>query len=181
MNLFQGVQIMIDINIIITGNSKSNIRALMNSVCDEEIKKNKRDIKLTESSQEQELIIQSGHIKVDDKYRIDLYYANKPHQFEYFKLMPSDELKGLIIVLDANKPSDLSNLAKTILSHYYYLTNYSMCIGVTNTEGTQGFQSKNVNKLLESNGWVMPVFDIDIEKKQDFELLIEALLNFYKP
>ena len=172
---------MIDINIIITGNSKSNIRALMNSVCDKEIKKFKQSIKLTESSQEQELIIQSGQIKVDDKYRLDLYYVNKPHQFEYFKMMPTDELKGMILILNANKPSDLNSLTKTVLEHYNYLTNFSMCIGITDTESNLGFNSKNVNQLLQSNGWLMPVFDIDIEKKQDFELLIEALLNFYKP
>ena len=58
---------------------------------------------------------------------------------------------------------------------------FSMCIGITDTESNLGFNSKNVNQLLQSNGWLMPVFDIDIEKKQDFELLIEALLNFYKP
>ena len=56
-----------------------------------------------------------------------------------------------------------------------------MCIGVTDTEDKTGFNSKDVNKILKSNGWVMPVFDIDMENKVDFELLIEALINFYKP
>ncbi len=172
---------MIDINIIITGNSKANIRSLMNSVCDEEITKINQSIKLTESSEEQEFIIQRGKINVDDKYRLDLYYANKPHQFEYFKLMPAHELKGIIFILNANKPSDLDNLSKTILEHFNYLVNYSICIGVTNTESNTGFNSKDVNAVLESNGWVMPVFDIDIENKVDFELLLEALIYFYKP
>lgn len=172
---------MIDINIIVTGNSKANIRSLMNSVCDKEIEKIKQSVKITESSDEQELIVQRGFVKVDDKYRLDLYYANKPFQFEYFKFMPTEELKGMVLILNSKKPSDLEKLTKTILEHYNYLMNYSMCIGVTNTETDGGFNAKDVNNLLLSNGWVMPVFDINIENKFDFELLIESLIYFYKP
>ena len=169
------------LNIIMTGSSKSIILALMDRVCDEDTKKVNELITDEDSDIPQEFIIQRGHIKVDQKYMINLYYANKPQQFEHFNEIQTDELKGLILILDSNKPSDLNNLSKTILKHFNYLVNYAMCIGIANTESEDGFNSKNVNTELKSNGWVMPVFDIDTNNKLDTDLLIEALIYFFKP
>ncbi len=169
------------LNIIVTGET-TNTKQLIKSISygPEETVTHNYQSKGSELSSQ--VTMSFGSLQVDEDHRIDFFGGNDKALFEFVSELPTNGTKGLIIVLNADQPAGIANLDQTIKQHLHLLKKYAMVIVITGDDYPIIKQAEEqVRQILNAAGWLIPVFSIDTENKQDVGLLVETMLCFADP
>ena len=83
---------------------------------------------------------------------------------------------GLIILIDNERPDPVADLAMYLDDFGDFIADTAAVIGITRL-GAQGPALDDYIELLGARGQIHPVFDVDIRRKDDVLLLIDALLS----
>ncbi len=169
------------LNIVVTGET-NNIKTLIQCISygPEETVTHSYQPKDTDTSIK--VAMSFGSLQVDEDHRIDFFGGTDKQLFQFVSELPSSGTKGMIIVLDADQPADIDQLDQTIKQHINYLNRYAMVVGITGDDYLTIKQAEErVRQILVTSGWVVPVFSIDTQNKEDVGLLVETLLCFTDP
>lgn len=117
-----------------------------------------------------------GEISLEDSTKIRLYGTPGQKRFDFMWEILVDGGLGLIILIDNERPEALDDLTLYLDDFANYIADTAAIIGITRSE-KGSFSLDDYINLMAEKGQIHPTFEVDIRKKDDVLLLIDALLS----
>lgn len=83
---------------------------------------------------------------------------------------------GMVLLLDNARPDPLQDLQDYLVQFQSLIVNTTLIIGLVNSE--QGNASlADYHHVLNEQGYILPVFEVDMHQEHDIEIMMSALLH----
>jgi uncharacterized protein len=117
-----------------------------------------------------------GLITLDGGDRIRLFGTPGQGRFDFmWKILVQDAM-GIIILVDNSRPAPLSDLDVYLDGFAEALQNIPCVCGVGRTEQHCSPSLDDYSQHLEKRGLILPILPVDVRRREDVLLLVEALL-----
>jgi len=113
-----------------------------------------------------------GEVALEDGNRLRLYGMPGQSRFDFMWKIASEGALGVILLLDAGRPAPIEDLALYVRAFESHASNASMVIGLG-----RGSKLDEYSQWLTENGLTIPLFTVDVRRRDDVLLLLDALLN----
>jgi signal recognition particle receptor subunit beta len=117
-----------------------------------------------------------GEVRLPDGAKLRLYGMPGQARFDFMWQIVSDGALGVIILADGTRPDPLADLALYVEAFASLAQRAAMVIGIGRSdEGGPALDA--VADWLAARGLAVPVFTVDVRRRDDVLLLLDALLN----
>lgn len=113
-----------------------------------------------------------GEVALEGGDRLRLYGMPGQSRFDFMWKIASEGALGVVLLLDQTRPAPLEDLALYVGAFETHAANASMVIGVG-----RGSRVDEYSQWLATRGYSIPLFTVDVRRRQDVLLLLDALLN----
>jgi len=132
---------------------------------------------LSSVKEETTVAMDFGEITLGDGQKVFLYGTPGQKRFEFmWKILVEGSL-GLIILVDCSRPEPLDDLTMYLENFSDFIEKTGVVVGITKTDGANVPEISDFYNCLESTGRTFPMFEVDIRKREDVALLINALVS----
>jgi uncharacterized protein len=117
-----------------------------------------------------------GEVALDGGDRLRLYGMPGQDRFDFMWKLASSGALGIVLLLDASRPDPLSDLAQYVHAFRELFDASAAVIGV----GRMDDGALRLDQLAEwllAAGLNVPMFSVDVRRRDDVLLLLEALLS----
>ena len=118
-----------------------------------------------------------GEFTLDDGQKIRLYGTPGQKRFEFMWRILIQGGLGLIILVDNDRPDPLADLSMYLDDFSDFIADTAAVIGITRLTEQASPSLDDYVDLMCQKGQLHPVFDVDIRRKEDVLLLLDALLS----
>jgi signal recognition particle receptor subunit beta len=118
-----------------------------------------------------------GQIALDDGHVVKLYGTPGQARFDFMWKILGEGAMGVVLLLDASRVTALNELDQYLRSFDTQARQGRLVIGLGRSEVAGAIQSGDVMRRLRMDRLALPVFSVDVRRKQDVLLLMEALLT----
>ncbi|NGY05667.1 GTP-binding protein [Solimonas terrae] len=117
-----------------------------------------------------------GEVALEGGDRLRLYGMPGQSRFDFIWKVASAGALGVVMLADNSRPDPLADLSACIDAFTELAAAHAMVVGVgRGGEGRLGID--DYGEWLAARGHVAPVFSVDVRRRDDVLLLIDALLN----
>jgi signal recognition particle receptor subunit beta len=118
-----------------------------------------------------------GQIVLDDGRMVRLYGTPGQKRFEFMWQVLGSGALGVILLLDATQVNALAELDTYLDAFDDLARSRLMLVGVGRSEAAGAVTVPSVLQRLRLRGLILPVFSVDVRRREDVLLLIDALLS----
>ncbi len=119
-----------------------------------------------------------GQITLDGGDQLRIYGTPGQERFDFMWKILSRGALGLIILLDNARPAPLLDLNKFLDGFGPLIAETGAVIGVSNKPSVPKSPSiEAYYEVMASRNMVLPLFEVDVRKKDDVLLLVDSLLS----
>lgn len=118
-----------------------------------------------------------GQIVLDDGQVVRLYGTPGQQRFAFMWEILGEGALGVVLLLDATRVDALSDLDHYLASFRRQASLGCLVVGLGRTEGSGALQVADVQKRLRMERRALPVFSVDVRRREDVLLLMDALLS----
>jgi len=118
-----------------------------------------------------------GELTLVDGQKVFLYGTPGQQRFDFMWKILTEGGLGLIILLDGSGKAPLDDLRLYMETFANFIRDTGVVIGLTRGDSQTAPSLEQFYECLESTGRTFPIFDVDIRKREDVALLIEALIS----
>ena len=116
-----------------------------------------------------------GHIALDDGHAVRLYGTPGQARFKFLWEILGLNAVGVIVLIDASQPDGLAQL-DVFVDAFGCGLRAPIVIGVGRTGNAGALPLDAFAQHLESRGLTLPLFGVDVRRRDDVLLLVETLL-----
>lgn len=117
-----------------------------------------------------------GEVALEGGDRLRLYGMPGQDRFDFMWKITSEGALGVVILADGTRPDPLKDLALYVDAFRNFAVAATMVVGVGRSEES-GVSIDTYAHWLAERGLNVPAFSVDVRRKDDVVLLIDALLN----
>ena len=137
------------------------------------------DVKNSDLAQSQKatttVAMDYGQISLGSGDQLRIYGTPGQERFDFMWSILSRGALGLIILLDSTRPQPLADLNKFLDGFAPLIKETGAVIGVSNKPGGPSIDA--YYEVLAARNMMLPLFEVDVRKKQDVLLMVDALLS----
>lgn len=117
-----------------------------------------------------------GHVDLGDGTRVRLFGTPGQARFDFMWRILANRALGLVILIDNSRPAPLADLGM-YLDHFKESIHTMNCaVGVGRTESHNQPSLDAYGDLLEQRGLAIPTLPVDVRRREDVLVLIDAVL-----
>lgn len=116
-----------------------------------------------------------GEVALEGGDRLRLFGMPGQERFNFVWKMAGDGALGVVLLADNQRPDPLADLALYVEAFAAHAGRAAMVIGVGHSE--VGPSLSDYGDWLSARGLALPVFSVDVRRRDDVLLLLDALLN----
>ncbi len=117
-----------------------------------------------------------GEVALDGGERLRLYGMPGQSRFDFMWKIASEGALGVVVLLDNTRPDPLADLALYVQSFATHAAQAAMVVGIGRS-GEGGPRIDSYNRWLADQRLAIPAFSVDVRRRNDVLLLLDALLN----
>lgn len=118
-----------------------------------------------------------GEVRLPDGAKLRLYGSPGQARFDFMWPILAADALGVIVLIDNSRPDPLADLARFLTSFKQCVPDDRLVVGVGRMESHQVPTLADYLDYLESVDQLIPVLPIDIRRREDVLLLLEALFR----
>lgn len=117
-----------------------------------------------------------GQITMEDGVVVRLYGTPGQERFAFMRQILCRGALGVVLLLDASRPDLLAGLEAFLADVRELEPMPAIVIGVGRAEGSRAGVLRVLHERLERDSFTVPVFRVDVRRRADVLLLVEALV-----
>ena len=118
-----------------------------------------------------------GEVTLEDGTKLRLYGTPGQRRFAFMWEILAEDALGLIVLVDNSRTDPLADLDIYLENFADLITSAGVVIGVTRSEQHPSpDQDQFYEHVTQKYGQIYPIFSVDIRKKDDVLLLLDALM-----
>ncbi len=137
------------------------------------------DVKNSDLAQSQKatttVAMDYGQISLGNGDQLRIYGTPGQERFDFMWSILSRGALGLIILLDSARPQPLADLNKFLDGFAPLIKETGAVVGVSNKPGGPSIDA--YYEVLVARDMMLPLFEVDVRKKEDVLLMVDALLS----
>jgi uncharacterized protein len=118
-----------------------------------------------------------GQIALASGQSVRLYGTPGQKRFEFMWRILGQGALGVILLLDASQVTTLADLDAYLDAFDDLARQRRMLVAIGRTEGPGSTQIAEIQQRLRLRGLILPVFSVDVRRREDVLLLVDALLT----
>jgi uncharacterized protein len=116
-----------------------------------------------------------GQVTLDGGDQLRIYGTPGQERFDFMWKILSRGSMGLIILIDSQRKDPVADLNRFIDGFAPVIAEAGAVVGVSNKSGGPPLDA--YYESLSARGLMLPVFEVDVRRKEDVLLLLDALLS----
>lgn len=117
-----------------------------------------------------------GEVALEGGERLRLYGMPGQSRFDFMWKIASEGALGVVVLLDNTRPDPLADLALYVQAFAAHAQQAAMVVGIGRS-GEGNTRIDTYSRWLASQGYAIPAFTVDVRRRDDVLLLLDALLN----
>lgn len=117
-----------------------------------------------------------GQVALPDGSVVRLYGTPGQDRFNFMWSILGQGALGIILLLDASQPGPLAQMDAYLEAFKNAVSGGTLVIGVGRSELPNATPIQHFRRELERKGLVLPIFQVDVRRRDDVLLLINVLL-----
>lgn len=118
-----------------------------------------------------------GEVRLADGDRLRLYGTPGQKRFNVMWQILSKGALGVVILIDMTRPDPVTDLAEYAKDFAGVIRNSSGVVGLSRAAENSNYETATFYTVLADLGLMLPIFAVDIRKRDDVLLLLEALFS----
>lgn len=132
---------------------------------------------LSEVKDQTTVAMDFGELTLEDGQKIFLYGTPGQKRFEFMWKILIEGGLGLIILVDSSRPEPVADLKGYLDNFSDFIEETAVVVGVTRADSTSAPSMDRFYDCLEATGRTFPILEVDIRKRDDVALLVNALVS----
>lgn len=118
-----------------------------------------------------------GQVVLDDGMVLRLYGTPGQHRFDFMWQILGAGALGVILLIDASRPEALSELDAYLAAFAAQAGEGRLVVGLGRTDAPGAIGPADALRRLRIDHLALPVFSVDVRRRDDVLLLLDALLS----
>jgi signal recognition particle receptor subunit beta len=117
-----------------------------------------------------------GSVTLPGGEQVRLFGTPGQQRFEFLWRVLVRNAMGLVVLVDNTRPDPLQELVCYLRAFGVGEDGMACVVGIGRTESCRSPSVESYAEALAAQGWVLPVFGVDVRRRADVLLLVDALL-----
>jgi uncharacterized protein len=121
--------------------------------------------------------IDYGEVDLDHDEKLLLYGTPGQERFDFMWEILARRALGIILLVDNSRPDPMADMNRFLDVFAQFSEEGAIVIGIGRTEGHPKPGVEDYHREVEKRKLVLPVFAVDVRRKKDVQLLLNAMLS----
>jgi uncharacterized protein len=117
-----------------------------------------------------------GEFTLEDGQKVMLYGTPGQMRFDFMWKILGEGALGVIVLIDNSRPDPVADFAVYLEAFTPFAERGAMVVALGRTETHPNPEASSFADLMEQKGLTAPVFSVDVRRKSDVLMLVDALL-----
>ena len=131
---------------------------------------------LSDVKEETTVAMDFGELTLSNGEKIDLYGTPGQERFRHMWEILTNGGLGLIILIDNSRPNPLDDLKIYLDNFRQFILSTGAVIGITRSDIANDTTVEDYQKVLEREGFILPILEADARSKSDVLMLLDMLM-----
>lgn len=131
---------------------------------------------LSDVKEETTVAMDFGELTLANGEKIGLYGTPGQERFRHMWEILTNGGLGLIILIDNSRPHPLDDLKVYLDSFRQFILSTGAVIGITRSDIGKDTTVEDYQKVLEKEGFILPILEADARSKSDVLMLLDMLM-----
>ncbi|RCS57106.1 GTP-binding protein [Parvibium lacunae] len=118
-----------------------------------------------------------GELTLDGQAKLLLYGTPGQDRFDFMWPILAQGALGVILLVDNSRPDPLEDVSYYLKHFREHAEEGAVVLGIGRTETHRRPKVEQYAQALQSKGWRLPILQVDVRRKKDVLILLQALMS----